>query len=162
MAIFTRTFRSGAGNFIASFLGGPSGQDGPAVPLHALAHSADQPVDDGHPLPTVDAALAAAVLSLVNQQVADDPGGFAVDVPADDATDVVAAASSPRAVRLYLRSAGSADFVTFKTGADAQGADSERRLLVGQHLTLFEGRKFTDRVSVFAAYPSVIEVEFWG
>ena len=162
MAVFNREFRSAGAPWIARFLGGPDNASGPSVPMQAIALTPDTPVSADNPFPTADAALTAAVLSLVNQQVADAPGGGAISVPADDPTDVVAAASTPRAVRLYLRSIPGGDYVTFRTGADATGATTERQLMVGERVTLFDGRKFTDRVSVFATYPAVIEVEFWG
>lgn len=67
MSIFTRAFQTLDGVFKGRFLGGASGADGPAIPLHGLAHDPDTPVDTDHPFPVrdVDRAALLAILGEV-------------------------------------------------------------------------------------------------
>lgn len=81
----------------------------------------------------------------------------------DETSDVVAASLTARGVSLYNRGGdGAGDYVTYAVDADATGADTERRLFVGQSVTLAMGCRFKARVSIFASYPTTIEWETWG
>jgi hypothetical protein len=72
MSVFSRTFRSAAGTFVAQFLGGPSVGNGPSIPMQALALDIDTPVSEANPLPTGDAATQATLASVL-AKISGDP-----------------------------------------------------------------------------------------
>lgn len=105
--------------------------------------------------------LLADVLSAIQGAADVTPDGAAVAVTG--AMTVVAASGTPRAVALYNRGGdGAGDYVTYRVAADASGADTERRIYVGQRVVLSNGNRFTGKVSVFAPIPTHIEWETWA
>lgn len=82
---------------------------------------------------------------------------------ADQVADIVAASASARGVRLTnLGGSGAGEYVTYAVDADATGASTERRLYVGQPITIADGALFKLRVSIKAALPTSIQWETWG
>lgn len=115
------------------------------------------------PIQMLDLGQLADIIAAVGGASVIVPGGGTISLPGGSpAVNVVPTSVAPRGVALRnLGGVSAGDYITYATGATADGGIDELRVYIGERIPIGGGGRFIENVSVFAAQPTTLQWETW-